>query len=74
MICVSVTTDGFDPRRYGGGGGSRLTCRERSVSEIERSIFSLMNWPVIMYIYNKYIHRQFSHKNTYYTTIHESGY
>ena len=29
--------------------------------EIERTIFSLTNWSLAMNIYNKYIHRQFSH-------------
>ena len=38
-------------------------------SEIERSIFSLMNWPVTLNIYNKYIHRQFSHEKIHLTPI-----
>ena len=31
-------------------------------SEIERTIFSLTNWSLTLNIYNKYIHRQFSHE------------
>ena len=44
--------------------------------EIERSIFSLINWPVTLIIYNKYIHRQFSHEKyiSLQSFITESGY
>ena len=30
--------------------------------EIERTILSLTNWSLTLNIYNKYIHRQFSHE------------
>ena len=44
--------------------------------EIERSIFSLINRPVTLNIYNKYIHRQFSHEKyiSLQSFITESGY
>ena len=69
----------------------RPTCRaniERSIgslveltlnvqcSDIERTIFSLTNWSLTLNIYNKYIHRQFSHEQyiLIQSFITESGY
>ena len=44
--------------------------------EIKRSIFSLIDWPVTLNIYNKYIHGQFSHEKyiSLQSFITESGY
>ena len=45
-------------------------------SKIERSIFSLINQPVTGNIYNKYIHREFSHEKyiSLQSCITEAGY